>query len=45
MVVLEEAQQVIVPGNICYISDGVSVVEEKRAVNLNEGQNAFIIYE
>lgn len=45
MVVLEEAQQVIVPGKIRYISDGVSTVEEKRAVNLNEGQNAFIIYE
>ena len=45
MVILEEAQQVIVPGKICYISDGVSVVEEKRAINLNEGQNAFIIYE
>ncbi len=45
MIILEEAQQIIVPGKICYISDGVSVVEEKRAVNLNEGQNAFIIYE
>lgn len=45
MVILDEAQQVIVPGKICYISDGVSVIEEKRAVNLNEGQNAFIIYE
>ena len=45
MVILEEAQQVIVPGKICYISDGVSLIEEKRAVNLNEGQNAFIIYE
>lgn len=45
MVVLEEAQQLIVPGKIAYISDGVSVIEEKRAVNLNEGQNAFIIYE
>lgn len=45
MVILEEAQQVIVPGKICYISDGVSVIEEKRAINLNEGQNAFIIYE
>ena len=45
MIILNEAQQVIVPGKICYISDGVSVVEEKRAVNLNEGQNAFIIYE
>ncbi len=45
MVILNEAQQVIVPGKICYISDGVSLIEEKRAVNLNEGQNAFIIYE
>ena len=45
IVVLEEAQQIIVPGKICYISDGVSLVEEKRAVSLNEGQNAFIIYE
>ena len=45
MVILEEAQQVIVPGKISYISDGVSVIEEKRAVNLNEGQKAFIIYE
>lgn len=45
MVILEEAQQIIVPGKICYISDGVSLIEEKRAINLNEGQNAFIIYE
>lgn len=45
MIILEEAQQVIVPGKICYISDGISIVEEKRAVNLNEGQKAFIIYE
>lgn len=45
MVILEEAQQVIVPGKICYISDGISMVDEKRAVNLNEGQKAFIIYE
>jgi len=45
MVILEEAQQIIVPGKICYISDGVSVIEQKRAINLNEGQNAFIIYE
>ncbi|MBE5880743.1 MAG: hypothetical protein E7289_00310 [Lachnospiraceae bacterium] len=45
IVILEEAQQIIVPGKISYISDGVSVIEEKRAVNLNEGQKAFIIYE
>ena len=45
IVILEEAQQIKVPGNISYISDGVSVIETKRAVNLNEGQNAFIIYE
>ena len=45
IVILEEAQQVIVPGKIVYISDGVSLVEEKRAVNLNEGQRAFLIYE
>ena len=45
IVILEEAQQIIVPGKIRYISDGISMVEEKRAVNLNEGQNAFIIYE
>lgn len=45
MIILEEAQQVIVPGKIRYISDGISIVEDKRAVNLNEGQKAFIIYE
>ncbi len=45
MVVLEEAQQMVLPGKIRYISDGVSVVSEKRAVNLNEGQKAFLIYE
>ncbi len=45
MVILEEAQQVILPGKIRYISDGVSVIEDKRAINLNEGQKAFIIYE
>ncbi len=45
IIILEEAQQVIVPGKITYISDGVSVIEEKRAVNLNEGQKAFILYE
>lgn len=45
MIILEEAQQIIVPGKISYISDGISMVEEKRAVNLNEGQKAFIIYE
>ena len=45
MVILEEAQQVIVPGKICYISDGISLIEEKRAISLNEGQIAFIIYE
>lgn len=45
MVVLEEAQQIALPGKIRYISDGVSVITEKRAVNLNEGQKAFVIYE
>ncbi len=45
LIVLEEAQQIIVPGTIRYISDGVSVVEEDRALNLNEGQKAFILYE
>lgn len=45
IVILEEAQQVIVPSGICYISDGISLVDDKRAVNLNEGQRAFIIYE
>ena len=45
IVILEEAQQVIVPGKIAYTSDGVSLVEESRAVNLNDGQKAFILYE
>lgn len=45
IVILEEAQQVIVPSDICYISDGVSLVSKKQAVNLNEGERAFIIYE
>ena len=45
IVILEEAQQVIVPGKIAYTSDGVSLVEENRAINLNEGQKAFILYE
>lgn len=45
IVIFDEAQQIIVPSRICYISDGVSMVEEKRAINLNEGEKAFIIYE
>jgi hypothetical protein len=45
IVILEEAQQVIVPSDICYISDGVSVVSDKTAVNLNDGELAYIIYE
>ena len=44
-VILEEQQQVKVPGKITHISDGVSLVDDKTAVNLNEGQKAFIIYE
>ena len=45
IVILEEAQQIVVPGEILYISDGVSVIEEDRAVNLNEGQKAFLLYD
>nr|MBQ8252218.1 hypothetical protein [Lachnospiraceae bacterium] len=45
IVILEEAQQVVVPGKIAYISDGISVIEDGRAVNLNEGQTAFILYQ
>ena len=45
VVILEEQQQVKVPGKITHISDGVSLVDDKTAVNLNEGQKAFIIYE
>lgn len=44
IVILEEAQQVITPTAIAYISDGVSLIDEKTAVNLNEGEKAYIIY-
>lgn len=45
VVILEEQQQVRVPGKITHASEGVSLVDDKTAVNLNEGQKAFIIYE
>ena len=45
VVIMEELQQVKVPGRITHISDGVSLVDDKTAINLNEGQTAFIIYE
>ena len=45
IVILEEAMQVRLPGKIAYISDGVKAIDEKTAVNLNEGQKAYIIYE
>lgn len=45
VVILEEQQQVRVPGKITHTSEGVSLVDDKTAVNLNEGQKAFIIYE
>ena len=45
VVILEEQQQVKVPGKITHTSEGVSLVDDKTAVNLNEGQKAFIIYE
>ena len=44
-VILEEQQQVKVHGKITHISDGISLVDEKTAVNLNEGQTGCIIYE
>ena len=44
-VLLEEQQQVKVHGKITHISDGISLVDEKTAVNLNEGQTGCIIYE
>lgn len=44
-VLLEEQQQVKVHGKITHISDGISLVDEKTAVNLNEGQMGCIIYE
>lgn len=45
VVIMEEAQQAITPSKIAYVSDGVSIVDDKLAVNMNEGQIAFIIYE
>lgn len=43
--VLEESQQLKLPGKIAYYSEGVSLIDDKTAINLNEGQTAFVIYE
>lgn len=45
IVVIEETQQLKLPGKIAYYSEGVSLVDDKTAINLNEGQTAFVIYE
>ncbi len=45
MVIMDEAQQLKVPGKILYYSQGISLADEKTAVNLNDGQTAFVIYE
>ena len=43
--IMEETQSIRVPAKIAYYSEGASLSDEKTAVNLNEGQTAFIIYE
>lgn len=44
VVILEESQKVFVPTKIAYVSQGVSVIDEKTALNLNEGETAYIVY-
>lgn len=43
--IMEESQSIRVPTKIAYYSEGISLSGEKTAVNLNEGQTAFVIYE
>lgn len=45
VVITDELQQVITPSKIAYVSEGVSIADDKIAVNGANGQRSFIIYE
>lgn len=45
IVIMEEAQQMKTPTKIAYYSEGVSLLDEKTAMNGNEGQISFVVYE
>lgn len=44
IIITEEAQQILTPKPIAFVSEGVSIIDENTAVNLNEGEKAYVIY-